>query len=77
MVTLIGYSQSPIINKDRRDRALTVWEPLCSNFKYTEGAGLGVPKPPRKVLSARQPGSAVPPSAVPHISLTRCYRRDR
>ena len=46
-------------------------------FKYTDGAGLGVPKPPRKVPSARQPGSAVPPSAVPHISLTRCYRRDR
>ena len=46
MVTLIGYSQSPIINKDRRDRELTVWEPFCSIFKYTEGAGLGVPKPP-------------------------------
>ena len=76
MVSLIGYSQTPIINKDRRDRALTFWEPLCSFFKYTEGAGLGVPKPPRKVPSARQPGSAVPPSAVPHISLTRCYRRD-
>ena len=39
MVTLIGYSQSPIINKDRRERALTVWETLCSFFKYTEEDG--------------------------------------
>ena len=46
-------------------------------FKYTEGACLGVLKPPRKVPSVRKPVSSVPPSAVLHVSLTRCYRRER
>lgn len=55
MVSLIGYSQSPIINKDRRDRALTVWEPLCSNIPMGRASGS-----PNRPARFHRLGSLVP-----------------